>query len=129
MQPIDFRNEVIRLFLFFMYPRVGRIRFLSGENGTGCLGLVPKFAYCPNGVAWFQETGRWKGRDYVPVSGDIIFFDFDGDGVTEHVGIVEKVEDGMIYTVEGNYEDECCKSNYVNTSAGILGYGSLDVYK
>lgn len=92
-------------------------------------GLVPKFAYCPNGVAWFQETGRWKGRDYVPVSGDIIFFDFDGDGVTEHVGIVEKVEDGMIYTVEGNYEDECCKSNYVNTSAGILGYGSLDVYK
>lgn len=86
-------------------------------------GLVPKFAYCPNGAAWFQEHGRWKGRDYVPISGDIIFFDFDGDRISEHVGIVEKVEDGMIYTVEGNYEDECSKASYLLSDIGIAGIG------
>nr|WP_242843853.1 MULTISPECIES: lysozyme family protein [Clostridia] len=89
-------------------------------------GVVPKFAYCPTGVAWFQEHGRWKGRDYVPASGDIIFFDSDGDGISEHVGIVEKVEDGMLYTVEGNYEDEFSKANYPIDYIGINGYGIND---
>ena len=94
------------------------------ESGVG-----PKFAYCPNGVAWFQEHGRWKGRDYDPASGDIIFFDYDSDGISEHVGIVEKVVDGRISTVEGNFDDQCCNLNHINTSVEILGYGSLDIYK
>ena len=89
-------------------------------------GVVPKFAFCPTGVTWFQEHGRWKGRDYVPSSGEIVFFDYDSDGISEHVGIVEKVEDGMIYTVEGNYEDECSKANYPIDYIGINGYGIND---
>ena len=89
-------------------------------------GVVPKFAYCPNGVAWFQERGRWKGWGYVPESGDIIFFDFDSDGISEHVGIVEYVEDGRIYTVEGNYEDECKRGNYHLETVSILGYGIIE---
>ena len=89
-------------------------------------GVVPKFAYCPNGVAWFQEHGRWKGWGYVPESGDIIFFDFDSDGISEHVGIVEYVEDGRIYTVEGNYGDECNQVNYHLETISILGYGIIE---
>lgn len=30
---------------------------------------------------------------------DIIFFDLEGDGLTDHVGIVEKCENGVVYTV------------------------------
>lgn len=44
----------------------------------------------------------------------IIFFDWDNkghsgpqDGQSDHVGIVWKVEDGIIYTVEGNSGDSC----------------------
>ena len=39
------------------------------------------------------------------------------------MGIVEKVEDGMIYTVEGNYEDECSKASYLLSDIGIAGIG------
>ena len=31
----------------------------------------------------------------------IIFFDWDHDGNSDHVGIVEKCEGGRVYTVEG----------------------------
>ena len=88
-------------------------------------GAAPKFSYCPTGVTWFQEHGRWKGPGDVPESGDIIFFDFDSDGISEHVGIVEKVVGGMIYTVEGNYEDECSNARYNLENHSIYGYGVL----
>lgn len=88
-------------------------------------GAAPKFAYCPTGVTWFQEHGRWKGPGDVPESGDIIFFDFDSDGISEHVGIVEKVVGGIIYTVEGNYEDECSNARYNLENHSIYGYGVL----
>lgn len=36
-----------------------------------------------------------------------IFFDWKQDGISNHVGIVEKVENGTVYTIEGNSENEC----------------------
>ena len=39
--------------------------------------------------------------------GMIIFFDWESDGESEHVGIVEKVENGIVYTIEGNSGDSC----------------------
>ena len=64
------------------------------------------FAACASqGVPWFQERGLWQSGSYEPRSGDIIFFDWDGDMSADHVGIVEKVENGRVYTVEGNSGD------------------------
>lgn len=34
--------------------------------------------------------------------GDIIFFDWENDGETDHTGIVEKTENNTVYTIEGN---------------------------
>lgn len=48
-----------------------------------------------------KGNGQWKDRNYEPQAGDIIFFDWEGDGETDHVGIVEKCENGVVYTVEG----------------------------
>ena len=64
-------------------------------------GLVPKFAGCVDGANWFKSNGKWQDRTYEPKAGDIIFFDWEGDGTTDHVGIVEKCENGTVYTVEG----------------------------
>lgn len=62
-------------------------------------------------------------RNYEPKAGDIIFFDWGGDGATDHVGIVEKCENGTVYTVEGNSGDACKQRTYAVGSSSIYGYG------
>ncbi len=86
-------------------------------------GAVPKFASCPAGVEWFRSNGKWKDNGYSPAAGTIIFFDWNGDGVSDHVGIVEKCGNGRVYTVEGNSNDRVQKSIYIVGSNLILGYG------
>ena len=86
-------------------------------------GLVPKFAGCVDGANWFKSNGKWQNRTYEPKTGDIIFFDWEGDGTTDHVGIVEKCENGTVYTVEGNSGDACKQRQYTVGSSNIYGYG------
>lgn len=86
-------------------------------------GLVPKFAGCVDGANWFKSNGKWQDRTYEPKAGDIIFFDWEGDGTTDHVGIVEKCENGTVYTVEGNSGDACKQRQYAVGSSNIYGYG------
>lgn len=59
--------------------------------------------------------------------GDIIFFDWadSNDGKSDHVGIVDRIENGKVYTVEGNTSGDSCKQNiYDIGSSVILGYGT-----
>ena len=78
-------------------------------------GVCPKYAGCVNGVAWFKEHNQWVDGSETPSPGMIIFYDWDSpngssgpqDGLSDHTGIVEKVENGIIYTVEGNSGDSC----------------------
>lgn len=86
-------------------------------------GLIPKFAGCVDGANWFKSNGKWQDRTYEPKAGDIIFFDWEGDGTTDHVGIVEKCENGTVYTVEGNSHDACKQNQYEVGSSSIYGYG------
>ena len=86
-------------------------------------GLIPKFAGCIDGANWFKSNNRWNDRNYEPKAGDIIFFDWEGDGTTDHVGIVEKCENGTVYTVEGNSSDACKQRQYTVGSSNIYGYG------
>lgn len=67
-----------------------------------------------------------------PVPGMIIFFDWDNqsgsgpqDGEADHVGIVERVKDGTIYTVEGNNNNFCRQDSYTVGDHRILGYGFI----
>ena len=94
--------------------------------------VCPKFAGCGNGVQWFQKRGQWLDGSAEPVPGMIIFFDWDNkggsgpqDGEADHVGIVQKVEDGIIYTVEGNSGNLCRVNRYPVGQYEILGYGIL----
>ena len=87
-------------------------------------GAYPKFSGCVFGMQWFQQRGLWLDGSAEPVPGMLIFFDWaTQDGVPDHVGIVEKVENGIVYTVEGNSRDMCRQKQYSLGSSVILGYG------
>ena len=86
-------------------------------------GIITKFAGCVDGANWFKGNGQWQDRNYEPQAGNIIFFDWEGDGETDHVGIVEKCENGVVYTVEGNSGDACRQNQYTVGSSSIYGYG------
>ena len=87
-------------------------------------GAYPKFSGCVFGMQWFQQRGLWLDGSAEPTPGMLIFFDWaTQDGVPDHVGIVEKVENGMVYTVEGNSRDMCRQKQYSLGSGVILGYG------
>ena len=87
-------------------------------------GAYPKFSGCVFGMQWFQQRGLWLDGSAEPAPGILIFFDWaTQDGVPDHVGIVEKVENGMVYTVEGNSRDMCLQKQYSLGSSVILGYG------
>ena len=92
-------------------------------------GSMPKFALCDDGIAWFVERQRWisgADRQFMPPAGAIIFFDWDQNGTSDHVGIVEKCEGRFIYTIEGNSRDVCRRRCYPLGSGTIAGYGIME---
>lgn len=99
------------------------VSWCANECGYIETGVIPKFAGCVNGAQWFKDRGQWQDGSAEPVPGMIIFFDWEGDGETDHVGIVEKVENGTVYTVEGNSGDSCKLNSYAVGSNVIYGYG------
>ncbi len=78
---------------------------------SGNLDVVGRFAYCPSHVNWFKSRNQWHSRSVAVKAGDIVFFDWAGDGVADHVGIVEKdaPAGAAVSTIEAN------------TSAGTAG--------
>ena len=99
------------------------VSWCANECGYLDSGIVPKFAGCVDGANWFKGNGQWQDRNYEPTAGTIIFFDWENDGETDHVGIVEKCENGVVYTVEGNSGDACRQNQYSVGSSSIYGYG------
>ena len=106
------------------------VSWCANECGYIDTGVIPKFAGCVNGVQWFRERGQWADNSMEPSPGMIIFFDWDNkgssgpqDGQSDHVGIVQKVENGIVYTIEGNSGDSCRVNQYPVGYYEILGYG------
>ncbi|OUP65364.1 CHAP domain-containing protein [Pseudoflavonifractor sp. An176] len=99
------------------------VSWCANECGYIENGVIPKFAGCIQGSEWFMERGQWQDGSFTPETGHIIFFDWEGDGLTDHVGIVERVENGTVYTVEGNSGDACRQNSYAVGSSVIYGYG------
>ena len=99
------------------------VSWCADQCGYLDAGVLPKMMGVRPYVNWFKERGQWQGRDYEPSPGDIIFFDWESDALADHVGIVECVEDGLIYTVEGNAGDRCLQNRYVLGKKPICGFG------
>ena len=104
------------------------VSWCANECGYIDAGTIPKFSSCAWGSNWFKRRGQWESRGIEPVPGMLIFFDWDGDtgqdGSPDHVGIVERVENGRVYTVEGNSGDQCREKSYPIGWYEIYGYGA-----
>ena len=95
---------------------------------SGAVENPPYFANVDTGMAGFQTAGRWadKNDDYIPIPGDYIFFDWGGGSDPAHVGAVLYVENGWVYTIEGNSGGRVAVQRYALSDPRIVGYGLLD---
>ncbi|MFE4355102.1 peptidoglycan-binding protein [Kitasatospora sp. NPDC056800] len=99
-------------------------------SASGNADVIGRFAYCPSHVNWFKQRGQWS--EY-PRVGAIVFYDWDGDGVADHVGIVESFTDTTITALEGNTSsgnagsqsngDGCYRRVRPRKVRQVLGYG------
>ncbi|MBL1228947.1 CHAP domain-containing protein [Enterococcus sp. BWB1-3] len=95
------------------------VSWCADQAGGGDL----RFSYCPSEVNRLKADNKWKPGGVEPGEGDIIFFDWESDGISDHVGLVVKCEEGTVYTVEGNSNDEVREQRYPIHSSVIFGYG------
>ena len=65
------------------------------------------FIYCPDGVNFFKKKNAIVDQKLAQ-PGDVIFFDWTGSGMADHVGIVieNHAAQGFLITIEGNTSAE-----------------------
>ena len=93
-------------------------RVVSGDNYDWCAVFVwwvfkeagcselffggKKSAYCPSIADYYIAKGQTVGKNEGK-AGDIVLFDFNDNGTSDHIGIIEKKNsDGTYTTIEGN---------------------------
>lgn len=82
-------------------------------------------AGCKFSANYYRDAGAFiKRGEGDPKPGDQIFFGTYGN--ESHTGLVEKVEDGRVYTIEGNCDNQVKEKNYSLTYTRISGYGRPD---
>ena len=59
----------------------------------------------------------------IPNPGMVISFDWNNVNFADHYGIVEKVENGYVYTIEGNLKDAVRRGYWKIGNEQIMGYG------
>ena len=95
---------------------------LAGEDKTKGEWLECQTGLYGAGCEWSSDCYRRAGRfDKNPQPGDQIFF--GKTDAEEHTGIVEKIENGKVHTIEGNASNMCKRCTYSLTSSKIVGYG------
>ena len=107
------------------------VSWCGNECGYIENGIMPYSIGCVPSMNWYKERGQWIDGNEEPLPGMIIFYDWDDpdgefgpqDGKPDHTGIVEKVVDGVIWTIEGNSGDSCRRNQHPVGEYVIMGYG------
>lgn len=86
--------------------------------------VIPKFAAVRVGTKFYMDKGLWRNRNYEPRPGDLIFFDYNYDGLADHVGLVKTTSGGRVFAIEGNASDKVKELSYRIGDKQILGYGT-----
>lgn len=68
-------------------------------NASGLFYGGKKTASCTTLMDYYKAKGQFSKT---PKVGSLVFFQFDNDPASEHIGIVIKVNSGSIVTIEGN---------------------------
>ena len=109
------------------------VSWCGDKTGLRAAGQIPYFSFVSDGVSFYKKKGKWidgsevnsSNYDKLIQPGMIIFFDWEPDGKPNHVGIVTKVANGYIYTVEGNSNDAVREKQYSANSNKIYGFGVI----
>ena len=99
----------------------------------GLEGIILPHVNCDGMIKAYLAAGRWAEDDaYDPAPGDIIFYDWQDDGVgdnagsSDHVGIVEAVNGDTIRVIEGNKSDAVGWRTIQRGGRYIRGYAVPD---
>ncbi|MFI6798603.1 CHAP domain-containing protein [Streptosporangium canum] len=96
------------------------IAWAAGKAGVE--DFVGQFAWTPSHARWFETRNAWSDE---PEPGALVFFDWSGGkdikGI-DHVGVVERVQDGTLHTIEGNVDGVWLKRKTRDESK-VVGYG------
>lgn len=61
-------------------------------------------AYCPTVYTWAVANNMKVSFDAAQ-PGDLVLFDWDADGIADHIGFVERLAGNVLVTIEGNTSD------------------------
>ena len=96
--------------------------------------VIPNFADCDAGVAWFKAKGRYErsaayGGTYIPSAADVVFYSAGHiQADSTHTGFVVQAQNGQLLAIEGNHSDRVGYRNIALTDAYIIGYGRVGEY-
>ena len=102
------------------------VSWVANEAGYLEQGRVLNTANVLDMKEWFEANDKFKTHDenYVPQSGDLVFFDWTGGRTgKDHVGIVEYSGGNIIQVIEGNSDNLVRRRTYAIGSNVISGYG------
>ena len=94
------------MFVSWVFDQAKLSALVAAETPKG-------FSYCPVGLTWFQKHGqivpKGTGRP-----GDLVFYDFSGKGIPEHVGILENCSTAGLTVIEGNTSPDHATGSQAN---------------
>jgi len=94
------------MFVSWVFSQAQLTALVAAETPKG-------FSYCPVGLSWFQKHSqivpKGTGRP-----GDIVFYDFSGKGVAEHVGILENCSTAGLTVIEANTSPDHATGSQAN---------------
>jgi len=82
------------MFVSWCFAQVNASHLIAAQTPKG-------FSYCPAGLTWFQKNGQVVDK-YSALPGDLVFFSWAGNGVADHVEIVQAASKDGITTIGGN---------------------------
>lgn len=79
------------VFVWWLFQQAGSQKLFYGGKKT---------AYAPTLLSYHRKARQFVGDDYEP--GDVVFFDFNGNGTPDHVGICESWDGTYMTSIDGN---------------------------
>lgn len=106
---VTYQDDWCDIFVTYIADQVGAATYTGRECGVA------------RHVQIFKQLGIWLGR-HRPQLGDILVFDWDGNGWGDHIGYVAQVQGEVVTTIEGNSSNQVARRQYLWDDKRIMGF-------
>lgn len=91
---------------------------------SGYTDIIIRHSYCPTMMSKYKNAGNYSSsKSYIPSPGDVVFYDWNKNGVPDHVGLIASVSGNTITAIEGNKSDTVAYRQYQKGYTYLLSYG------